>query len=365
MSISQEELNDTHIKVFKYWRDRWCHQHIANLSSMKRPGNTQLSERKLGGDFLVVGAGPSLRDSAEDIRGFGGGIICTSHALKFLLSQNIRPDIVIVIDAGDAIAPHFNGCDMKGIELWACSWIRSDIMSLFDNVSWFFDSSAPFWPEHALVVPSHATCAHAAAKVSLLLGADRVFLIGCDMAFDGEDSHWHGNQEHDHKEYHKVLGINGSQVSQSKHFAIMLQHWVFLASDNKGKIFNATKRGAAIEGAEHVRLGDIETLATSGDSDSHPVQIQPVIDGKQAIWAAPITVDIVMQNPEFAFFMPDDYIDFAFDGTIGSFNVQLNIKPGFRIAAIDCADRMLGLSIRAESAFGSPEESPHNQAEQG
>lgn len=352
-----DQLNAAHIATFRYWRELWCHQHIINLSQMKLEKSSQLSKYSIDGDVLVIGAGPSLNNSLDEIRSFNGLKISSTHSLKLLLENCIKPEVVIIIDAGDRIHAHLEGLDVSDLDLWAYSWVRPDVCTRFKSIKWAFDASSPFWPVGALSVPSHATCAHVAAKISILLGASKVYLVGCDMAFTDGISHWHGNDERDYEIVRNVESIKGGRVGQSAHFAIMKEHWDYLANLHKGTIVNCTRSGARIKGAEHTSLEDIikknDCKFDMKKNNSEDVNIDAMISAKQDIWGGPISFKTVMSHQEFAFLMDEKYVGFSLDRKSGSFNVELKLSPGFRMNAIDCADRMLGLSINAEREFES------------
>ena len=92
----------------------WNNNLLKNLSQViKNPGFNYFFNYFQNKPIIIVSAGPSLNKNIKVLKEAKDRavIIAVSTALKALLSENIIPDIVTIIDADEKMIDHFEGID--------------------------------------------------------------------------------------------------------------------------------------------------------------------------------------------------------------------------------------------------------------
>ncbi len=218
---------------------------IEDLNDIK-----DLSER----DFVVVSAGPSLDDSIQFLRECKGNktIIAINAVLKRLASEQIKPDLIVMLDPKQVLRSHLDGVED----------FTDDIPLVFPiNASHGFAGSYR-GPKYAFSDYERTpdgfewnfggTVASLGLDLAYYLHATKVYLIGSDLAFS-ENKNYADGLVHDSNEGIQgsllVESTDGSKVATYQLYNVYrktLENQIALHPDVP--VINMAKHGAKIEG---------------------------------------------------------------------------------------------------------------------
>ena len=174
-----------------------------NAANFRRPG-FRLQRRALASarrrPAFVVGAGPSLDATIEDIRRCRDDVvlISASSGLKVLLEHGLRPDIHCELENGaglglvaqDLAARHGGLTD---IALYATPTVDPRIAPCFGPVMYFYRAnlgSTLFYADGADSTPfAEPTSGNTAVHCALSLGFREIYLFGLDFGARNPDQH--------------------------------------------------------------------------------------------------------------------------------------------------------------------------------
>ena len=302
--ISQQEIEEIILGVHNGRNDQWgkfntinrgdTTRIINNLANMAIHEQTSSFHNTLKGhSAIIVCPGPSLEKNINLLKKVRGRalIICVLHALKDLQRIGIDPDIVIHVDPSDlkSIKTKKNG-EVKSF--WE-QWITSNDMSkighfvvsnystpeLFqvpaDNVMWM-SSGLPVGDLLPIDVFDYervgGSVSHAAFDLAVELGCSSIVLVGQDLAFAEDGTHYSKHADYGEtmveknktKQRMKVYGDNveadswhGGKIISNNTFIAFRQAYEQFArelKENDLKFFNCTEGGLYIDGFKHCTL---------------------------------------------------------------------------------------------------------------
>ena len=267
---------------------------LNNLKNMALYEQTSIFHNKFEGKAaVIVCPGPSLAKNVELLKKIEGKaiIICVLHALKDLQQRGINPDIVVHIDPADLkLKKSINGGN--DISFWD-QWITNNKIEdvdhfvvsnyskpdIFDvpakNVLWM-SSGLPI--SHLLPIDVFdyerigGSVSHSCFDLAIELGCSAIALIGQDLAFSKDGSHYtsHAELEFSDEEQERikrvvygndveVKGWYGEKVTSNNTFISFAKAYEFFAkmlNERSVKLFNCTEGGIFIEGYEHCKFED-------------------------------------------------------------------------------------------------------------
>jgi len=292
-------LNLFNLGTLVYRGPLWQHNTIRNLPRiLAHPGVQALDDAFAGRPAVVVGAGPSLNDVlpvlAEHARRFV--VISTGTALRALRRANIRPDLVVSVDASHLTGAQFT-VDCSDLYL-ACSLLAfPPVLTRFKGLFGSSMNANPIsrWlaalgaPKGELIAAGTVTTT--AIDLAVRMGCGPVIVVGADLSFADD-----GTTHADHTMYHgrrldperlvRVPGNYQAEVRTTEQFRCyieLLQDYV--RNHPAVRFINATTRGARIEGLELVRPG---ALAARG---SAPFDAYAVIAARHAAFTDDVRAD--------------------------------------------------------------------------
>ena len=227
------------------------------------PDATLLQGALTGSPALVVGAGPSLDQSLDDVAEISERalVLSAASALLPLKKAGISPHVTVALEAKDE-SRQFEGVDHSRTLLAAASaghpnhflkW--SGPKSVFHLQPWIAS-----WSGMGTALPSGGHVTSAAFSLALLWGCDPVILIGQDLAYTHGRIHAAGRpggEDEARDETVRVPAIGGGTVQTSP---IMLSYllWYEESASSLEKsgctVYNSTAAGALIPGFEHRTL---------------------------------------------------------------------------------------------------------------
>lgn len=216
---------------------------------------------------IIVAAGPSLDKNICQLKGVQGKafVIVVDAALRTVLKNGIRPDLVCTVDA-NAPDRFFDGLDLKNV-VWAYTRTsRKYIAENYGKDVFYYGQFYRKWNEvlkeelgYAIPsFPSGGSVASEAFVLALYLGFKTIAFIGQDLAFTGGQSHTKevvgtfGDNEKYIRSRHivEVEGINGDILETDFQMWFYKQWFEKVIKMNRQdiKVIDSTEGGARIEG---------------------------------------------------------------------------------------------------------------------
>lgn len=253
-------------------------------------------------DAVVVGAGPSLRDSLDELKKIQESVlvIAVDTSLKICQDHGIRPHFVLCADPQLINARYFEELEASATILVADPACHPSVLRLyngplamsampFDMFSWVEEISGQMGEiTHGGSVSTNAY------DFARRLGVDRVFLCGQDLAFSDRLAHCRGsyldemmflkvcrffNQEMFNRNQLRALpaiyqeSLDGKTVQTNQKMMIFKQ-WFEKRLDPK--LYNASAMGMKLSGITRAKLSDCsktDDLATYIEEIYHEAQI--------------------------------------------------------------------------------------------
>ncbi|SCY05335.1 HAD-superfamily phosphatase, subfamily IIIC/FkbH-like domain-containing protein [Lachnospiraceae bacterium XBB2008] len=250
--IDRFDYNERTRRVFE---DNWIINARKNHKKGMRNIDTLKYDYQLHSrDFAVISAGPSLDDSIEFIRDNAGNlnIIAVNTVLKRLFSEKIIPDIVVVLDPLSLLSSHLDGVIeyTDNIPLVAPATASRTFIEAYRGAVY----EAPALEEDKGALWNYGgTVSSLGLDVAYFLGAERIYLIGNDLAYSGRVRFAKGIGVHDRSENMdqqiEAKASDGGKVLTNELYNAyrgMLEYQIALHPDVK--VVNMALHGAYIEG---------------------------------------------------------------------------------------------------------------------
>jgi hypothetical protein len=244
---------------------------LINLKHFKKSISIWDLEKNLPRDIpvIIAAAGPSLNKNIEELRNAKGRsiIIAVDRAYEIFLNHGIEPDFVIVLDAMKELkycgnVPGFTVPLLYKYE--ASPEILSNhngrkIIYSFDGFAGsFYQTIDRTYPG----ITSGGSVTTAAFAVCATLGFERIILIGCDLAYDGNKTHAGQVQDEITENYRRVNlyveDIYGNKV-RSRHDWYTFIWWFegVIVQLKNVDVIDATEGGAKIKGTRIMTLKEV------------------------------------------------------------------------------------------------------------
>ncbi len=155
-----------------------------------------------GKEYIVVAAGPSLNKKMDYLRSMQGvkTIIAVDGALKKLLANDIHPDYVTALDPNKTLMHYLDGIEeqTREITLIADSVVYWKYIANYQGPIYRVcssDSKLNVADKEKYGIPDlgyHGTVSGLAIEEAVYFGAEKIELIGLDLAFPGGKHHADG-----------------------------------------------------------------------------------------------------------------------------------------------------------------------------
>ena len=243
---------------------------IINLEhTLFSPGIDALKPQLKGKAMMLIGPGPSLDDSFEDIRKIRSRVVAVAFSTcwKALQENGIHPDFVITCDKNRAGNIAFkNPTPIDGVPSLICAacthpeildiycgpkWVVPDPNGIRNLIYPLLEDKAHFYPGFSVANFSFRTATY--------IQADPIILVGVDLAV-GEYTHSTGHPLAKPLANHETIvveGIGGTQVKSLGPFYSIKRLLEKDRLEFSGVVFNASPYGARIEGTVEQRLCDL------------------------------------------------------------------------------------------------------------
>ena len=240
---------------------------FTNLTTVvEDPGIVALKDVFQGRPAVIVAAGPSLNKNVHLLAEAKNRsvIICVGTALKALLAQDLRPDLVVTLDPTEGNYRLFEGAAVKDEYLCYEPQTHYKIPCLFRDRRFAFNSFVSplsLWLRQLYGDKGYAepggSVAIAAFGIACQIGANPIVFIGQDLAYTDGHTHARGTVYEDRKvdlqaanpNLLRAPGIDGSTVVTSRNMHTFLVRFEELFAEHKDRlIIDATEGGALKRG---------------------------------------------------------------------------------------------------------------------
>ena len=173
----------------------------AMYNALQRPNGMIVPKDlpSLKGTAVLVASGPSLDESVKQLSELQDRpvIISCGSSIGTLLRNNIKPDIVVLLEQSwivyhDLVGLVSEGFDLSSIILFGSATLDPRVFDLFDESCIFhrpLSSSLILFPEEEFAILPQAgpQAANAGLEVAMKLGFRNLLLLGCDFGAPDEE----------------------------------------------------------------------------------------------------------------------------------------------------------------------------------
>lgn len=259
------------IETVKYQSGVDSQNNIMNLEYLKNCS----CEEQLRGLFptelpvVLVAAGPSLKKNINDLKRLKGKllIIAVDTVAKYLVTNNVRPDIVVTVD------PYLKNVVLQGIDYENLIYAYSSGASyevlksvgegrkiIISSRSAYYDKIMGLSGHHMYQLNGGGSVATIAFSLAQSLGYTQYILVGQDLAFENGKRYADDDLEaiDNRNDFQLVEGYYGGEVYSPRDLRLYLDWYEMMArSYPEFTIINATEGGARIKGTVQKKLVDI------------------------------------------------------------------------------------------------------------
>ena len=201
-----EQIREVKSATLLRFNQVWQRNFLSNRDTIQRnPGVIALKNRFRDIPSIVVGAGPSLDKNIRYLRRAceKAVILCCDAALKPLLSHDIVPNFVIVLDPQEEIARFLCNVPQKGITLVVPTIVHPSILELWEGDVLFFNKFAPdiptlveiqkAVPQIGILTPG-GTVLSVTYDLAFQAGCNPILFAGQDLSYPKKNSHSQGTE---------------------------------------------------------------------------------------------------------------------------------------------------------------------------
>ncbi len=253
-----------------FWGITMTKNEITNLKHTKRCNIIDEFINDIPQDIpaIIVAAGPSLDKNIDEIvKAKGKAVIfAVDSALKYLLQRDIIPDFVVTLDATKSLN-HFKDERFKEIPLFCKSISNPQLLDLHQGRKIFYSNETFL---HSLfdrlgkeqsVFGVGGSVATAAFAICIILGFQRIIMIGQDLCYQGEHTHAGGVIKNAHGSEQGAMmmveDIYGNMVkARYDWYTYLLWFEETIAVCPKLEVIDATEGGAKIKGTQIMTLSE-------------------------------------------------------------------------------------------------------------
>lgn len=260
------------INTERFFQKDWVIEPILNLPyTTKIPPINELEGKFVGETAFLVASGPSLKENMEFLKNNSNKayIFAAGSAINGLLSNDVEPDFVSVIDSSEVnYTAHFQDSRYSG-PLIISGMVNSKIVENHNGPLLLADLNIdPITSRYCNAVqtfPSVPSVAVFTLQILYYLGFSKVYLIGQDLALLGGEYYAKGVKVHQKSNHFDsqlyVESNNGEQVGTLYSLYSHLQSFndlIKLLDSDKMKIYNLSENGAKIDGAPFISPQEVE-----------------------------------------------------------------------------------------------------------
>lgn len=211
-----------------------------------------------GETVIIVSAGPSLDENLEKLKSVSKKnvkIFVVGSALKALLNNEIKPDMVCIIDPNEIIYNQIKGCEELDIPLCFLSTASNLTISNYKGPKYIFYNDLR---NNNIVINTGKSVATAILSIAIKGNANKIIFLGQDLAYIGNKSHCdlypYNSGIPGNGGFKQVESVDGKML-QTTDVLLYFKHWIEKTIKQNTHIrFINCSNGARIEGTENCDL---------------------------------------------------------------------------------------------------------------
>ena len=260
-----------------YWVNTSSSYNLNNIMLYNFENNQKLNDEPVDNikdkfknrDIVIIGAGPSLDNSINYLRKFLNRdnvvVLCVGKAAKKLISEDIIPGYIVVIDGKKETRWQTKGIENSSVPLIYLSTAAHNLVSEYDGKRYIayqegIELSKKYAEKNNLTAyQSGGSVATFAIDMAIQMECMRVICVGLDMGYIGDNTHAGGigRKLQDKKSLRKVEAVSGGEIYTSKTLDIY-RRWIERRIENVRNVeFINTSGGAKIHGMKEKSLKEI------------------------------------------------------------------------------------------------------------
>lgn len=211
--------------------------------------------------FVITSSGPSLDYEIEFIKQYQSKflIICVGSSLRTLMTNNIIPDVIVIIDPKEIVKKQLEGYEELDIPLCFPASASRWAIDSYNGPKYIFGTS-----NEKTSIETGGTVAISAIDIAIKSNAKEILLLGQDLAYLGEKSHtdtyektygFKDNEKNGHR-MRKVMGVEGIELETCDGYLVFKHKIEQLILKNEGIRFINCSSGAVIEGTYYMKFED-------------------------------------------------------------------------------------------------------------
>ncbi len=230
-----------------------------------------IKDRFKGKDIVIAGAGPSLDENFDYLRKISSksdvNVVCVGKAARRLISQNINPGYIVMIDGKEGTRWQTSGIEDCGVPLIYLSTVAYNVASEYNGKRYIayqegIEPSKEYAEKNNLTIyQSGGSVATFAIDLAVRMECSRVICVGLDMGYIGDNTHAEGigRKISGKKSLRKVESSSGGEIYTSKTLDIY-RRWIERRIENVENIeFINASGGAKIHGMQEKSLKEINS----------------------------------------------------------------------------------------------------------
>ncbi|MCM1326566.1 MAG: DUF115 domain-containing protein [Bacteroidales bacterium] len=257
----RESMNPIEIDYATYYLQR-KNAAINYWNNLRADGKMiwEFDASQLKKDFIVIAGGPSVDDNMEFLRENQGKktLIAVGTVFKKLIQNNITPDIVAILEPDPAVYPQLEGMEDQKVPLLVSLLTYWKLAAAYQGETYFVPltgmAGAIGYPldEYEDQWAVGGTVTNMAIIAAIRFGAERIYLVGVDMAYPNGVTHAEGTAQRQIVSLEGMIpleGVDGSMVYTDKIMKVYKGEVEELISQvPRISFYNMSRIGAKLEG---------------------------------------------------------------------------------------------------------------------
>lgn len=210
--------------------------------------------------IVIASGGPSLEKDLGTMKEKRNHIkiFAVGRALDILMKNGIKPDIITILDAGEAVYNQIKGYEKLDIPLCFLSTGSRWAVQAYKGPKYMFFNKECSFNKENIVVETGKTVAIPTIDLAIKADGKKIILCGQDMAF--VDNKFHAGDKNNIEQsnsYKKVLGVDGNYLNTTSGMLEFKKGIERLIENNKNIKFINSSKGAKIKGTIDMDLRNL------------------------------------------------------------------------------------------------------------
>lgn len=252
-----EDYNVSKIAVEKF--SELMNENYKNNLKLKTPTIKEFFSKVniRGESVIIVAAGPSLDYNMNTLKKMSGRfkIFSVGRALKTLMKNGIRPDMITIIDSQQIVYNQLKGYEDLDVPLCFLSTASRWAVSKYNGSKYMFYNEEN---KDNIIINTGKTVAVATLDIAIKGGAKEIIFVGQDLGFVDNKSHVDTDDYiTEGGVYKKVLGVTGNMINTNDGYMYFKRQIEKEIEQNPNVKFINCSKGARINGTIEMELLDV------------------------------------------------------------------------------------------------------------